>query len=381
MRLQLSRPGRRGAWSGARLARASVLAVVALAGCAGHAAIEQPTVAAVGARVYADDDRVTVWSPTARAITTAPRGVTIEAHATVDAVTAASIDVVSSASPYPFHEERVEGGAGASVTVADYQQIGVTAIVSDEHDYTALRLGARWRAELARRNTTVDVAYTFGLDEVGRVGDPGFARPRGEHRSAISVTQILDRRSYLDLAGEVVHTSGYQANPYRYVPITMGGVIGYVLPEVVPERRTAAAALVRLRRALADAWFGHGDYRVTRDTWGVTSHTASARLLRSFGDDDQWLFGAELRGYLQDGASFYRGHYAGDTGAPAWRTRDHALGGMRTVTMGATARRRWSWRDLEVTAALAGMHFRWLDDPRQRSRAAVVSSLTLLVPM
>lgn len=353
---------------------------VALAAAEARAQAEVEPAAAAGLRVYADDDHVTVWSPSARATAALPRGVAVDVHAVIDAVTAASIDVTSSASPYAFHERRVEGGGAVAVAVAAQQQVGVTAIVSDEHDYTSLRLGGRWRAELARRNATLEVSYTAGFDQVGRAGDPTFARDRREHRGVISLTQILDRRGYLDVVVEGIRTTGYQANPYRFVPVTMAGAVAYALPEAVPDARAAVAALVRMRRALGGAWFGHADYRLARDTWGITSHTGSARLLRGFADDAV-LLGAELRGYLQDGASFHRATYAGDLGAPVWRTRDHVLGAMHTLTLGVTARARLPWRAAEATAALAWLRFGWSDDPRQRGRDAVVSSLTVLVPL
>jgi hypothetical protein len=384
MRLQLSSPG--GASPHLPAARAAALAALAAAAAlaltAGdvRAQADDSPAAAVGLRVYADDDHVTVWSPSARAAATLPRAVVVDVHATVDAVTAASIDVTSSASPYSFSERRVEGGAGVAAPVAAYQQVGGTVIVSDEHDYTSLRVGARARAELARRNATLEVAYTAGFDQVGRAGDPTFARDRGEHRGVISLTQIVDRRGYLDVVVEGVRTTGYQSNPYRFVPVTMAGVVAYALPEAVPDVRNAVAASVRVRRAVGATWFGHADYRLARDTWGVTSHTASARLLRGLADDAV-LLGAEVRGYLQDGASFHRASYAGEVGAPVWRTRDHVLGAMRTITLGTTARVRLPWRAAEATAALAWMRFGWLDDPRQRRRDAVVSSLTVLVPL
>ena len=357
-----------------------IAGAVALAAAEARAQAEVEPAAVAGVRVYADDDHVTVWSPSARATATLPRGVVVDAHVVMDAVTAASIDVTSSASPYAFAERRLEGGGGVAVPVAAQQQVGATVVVSDEHDYTSLRVGGRWRGELARRNATLELGYTAGFDQVGRAGDPTFARDRREHRGVVSFTQIVDRRGYLDLVVEGVRTTGYQANPYRFVPITMAGAVAYALPEAVPTSRDAVAALVRLRRALAPAWFAHVDYRLARDTWGITSHTGSARVVRAL-DDDEVLLGAELRGYLQDGASFHRASYAGELGAPVWRTRDHVLGAMHTLTVGATAQARLPWRGAQATAAAAWLRFGWGDDLRQRDRDAIVSSLTVLVPL
>jgi len=64
--------------------------------------------------VYADDDHVTVISPSTRVIAGLGPRTSLAVDATIDAVTGASVDVVSSASPATVHERRVE--IGTSVT-------------------------------------------------------------------------------------------------------------------------------------------------------------------------------------------------------------------------------------------------------------------------
>lgn len=345
-------------------------------------AIAQPVderTAEASLRVYADDDHVTVWTPAARVVVPLPDDIVVEAETTIDALTAASIDVTSTASPYAFDERRVEGGLAGRVEIADLQWIGAQAIVSDENDYTSLHVGASWRAEVARRNATVELAYTAALDTVGRAGDPQFAEARRGHRAVASFTQITDRAGYLDVVVDAEHQTGYLASPYRYVPITVDGAVAYALPERVPDERTAIAALARIRRAVAAGWFAHGDYRLCRDTWGVTSHTLTARATRAL-REDELLVGVEARGYLQDAATFARATYEGDLGAPAWRTRDRSLGAMRTVTVGGVADLVLPWLDARLAASLAWAHFAWPDDPLQRRRDAVITSLALHLP-
>ena len=370
MRVQLIRP---------RVIALAIMAMTAAPGGA-RAQVDDPRQVTVGLRVYADDDRVTVWSPSARAAAPLPHGVTVDVATTVDAVTAASIDGVSTASPYAFTETRIEGGVGLTVEVRPRHAVTARVIGSDERDYTALRLSAGWRAELAARNTTVDLTFTAGLDTVGRAGDPTFARDRRELRGALALTQITDRRGYVDLVVEAADQRGYLANPYRFVPIEMAGAVAYTLPERAPDQRTAVAALVRVRRALTDAAFVHGDYRLSRDTWGVTSNTATLRLSRAM-RADELLLGVEARGYRQDAASFHRAVYAGDSGAPAWRTSDRALGRMASATAGVVAESTVPWHGLRVSMSAAWVHFWWLDDLRQSDRDAVVASLGLVVPL
>lgn len=351
------------------------LAVAAAPGLA-RAQADDDTVATGGVRLYADDDHVTVWSPWTTGHTTVGDAVRLDATAAVDAVTAASIDVVSAASPRTVHELRLEGDVGAAVGYARDRWAVVRAALSDERDYTAARLGVGWRGELAERNLTLELAYTLGRDTVGRTGDPTFARARHEQRLVISATQILDRRGYLDVVVDLLERRGYQASPYRFVPIATADGSSYSLPEEVPTSHLAAAALARLRRAVGEGWFVHADYRLTLDSWAMTSHTASARVLRAMADDRHRI-GLEVRGYLQGAASFYRARYTDDGGAPAWRSRDHGLGRMRALSIGALADAGLPWPALRLTASATWIHFAWLDDVRQSHRDALVATLAL----
>ncbi len=363
-----------------QLTAIAAIAGAAVAPAAARAQADTGPATTVGLRVYADDDRVTVWSPSATATTPLPHQLTVDAAVTIDAVSAASIDVVSTASPYVFTETRVEGGAGVALAITSHQRLSARALLSDERDYAALRLGAGWRAELAARNTTVELTYTAGLDTVGRAGDPGFARDRREHRLAAALTQITDRRGYADLVIEGADQRGYLANPYRFVPIEVAGAPAYALAEQVPDQRTSLAALIRMRRVVAATGFVHADYRLSRDTWGITSHTITVRATRSL-RADELLVGLEARGYRQGAASFQRAVYTDDGGAPAWRTRDHALGRMASMTAGAVADATLPRGGVHVAASAAWVRFWWLDDPRQSDRDALIASLALHVPL
>lgn len=361
--------------------RLQLIAVVVVLSTAPAAAQVEPETrnATAGVLIYADDDHVTVWSPRARVAVPAPHEVVVDVETVVDAVTAASADVITAASPYAFEERRVEGGVGARLEIADHHWIGARAIVSDENDYTSLRLGALWLAELARRNATLQLEYTAAFDTVGRAGDPMFAALRRGHRATATLTQVTDRRGYIDLVLDVARDTGYLASPYRYVPITIGGMASYALPERVPDEHSSLAALVRLRREVVRGWYGHLDYRLCRDDWDLTSHTMSAKALHGLVDDTV-LVGLAARGYLQSAASFFRASYLGDDGAPAWRTRDRTLGTARTLAISAMVDAVLPWRELRASGSLAVVRFWWPDDPIQRRRDAVISTLSVQLP-
>ena len=159
-----------------------IAGAVALAAAEARAQAEVEPAAVAGVRVYADDDHVTVWSPSARATATLPRGVVVDAHVVMDAVTAASIDVTSSASPYAFAERRLEGGGGVAVPVAAQQQVGATVVVSDEHDYTSLRVGAvtlEHRLGLGHEHRGVTHRQRHRRRRLERAAGDDRQRPRG----------------------------------------------------------------------------------------------------------------------------------------------------------------------------------------------------------
>jgi hypothetical protein len=346
------------------------------------------TSAEASLRVYQDDDAVRVWSPGARVQTTLGERLTIELDTSIDALSAASVDVTSQASPRGFEETRVEGGARASLAFGATRSVSVEVVGSTENDYDALRVGLGTRVELARRNATLDARWTGSFDVVGRAGDPSFARDRRGQRLVLTFTHIVDPRMYLDVAVDGELTWGYLASPYRYVPVTgpadPEGAPLYQLPEAVPGRRAALATLARVRRALGRRWFAHVEYRLYGDSWGVWSHTGTGALALALADDHVVL-GLQGRVYWQGAASFYEAHVVDDGGgAPAWRTRDRAFGGMRSVAASLAA--DWWPGDGAVTSAprltlaVTLVRFTWLDFPLQRGRDAVITSAALVVP-
>jgi hypothetical protein len=358
-----------------QLTRAAMVASLALVGADRAALADLDTVRGGDAsvRVYTDDDHVTVVTPQVRAATPIGRRFALDVGALVDVVSAASIDVTSAASRTTVHDQRVELDVGAEWAVTRTLSLRPRVVGSIENDYRSLHLGLGARVEALDKNLIVSLDYSGVLDQVLRAQDPYFLRPRSGHRLVAVVTVVAGRRTLIDavLDGELV--DGYQASPYRFVPIEdRGGGRLYSLAEATPDRRLRLAALARLRRALSDHWFFHADYRFYGDSWSILSHTASARLLAGYG---RVVATAEARGYYQGAASFYRAHYVDDgSGPPAWRTRDRALGGVASVLGGLTldvfVGRGLPADGPHAVLSVDAFHFWWLDFPLQRDRTA-----------
>jgi hypothetical protein len=295
-------------------------------------------------------------------------------HAAADAVTGASVDVLTSASPVSVRELRVEvGGRLARSLGASGLLVAADVRASHERDYDSLRAGAALRAELAERNLVLELQYRAGLDVAEDVA-AGPGGHRTTHQLVLAVTQVLGERTVADVIVDLGSASGFHASPYRLVPLVDPS---WPLPtwvaEATPERRRAVAVAARLRRALTSAWFATAGHRFYEDEWEVTSHTTTVDVSRQTGP--RWLLGLGLRGYLQDGAEFYRAAYTAMP-VPALRTRDRTLGPMRSILATFTVDRALGDGPVHVVAACGVMSFWYLDSPLQARRSALVTTLS-----
>lgn len=293
-----------------------------------------------GLHVYIDDDHVTVVSPFAAVRTDVTPRIAIAADTTVDAVSAASVDVITSASPQTVHEQRVELGLASSYRFGRATWWTAGARASHEHDYDAIRLRASAKTELAQRNTTLQLDYVLGYDDVSSMSDRSFHQDRTSHELVLGASQLLTRRSVVDVELDLTTSDGYHASPYRVVRVEAAGMpLPMSLDEVTPTLRESAAITTRVRYAPMDRWTTSAAYRFYDDTWSVASHTLTAEVLRSTADR---LIGLTLRGYSQGDAWFYAERY---TAASRYRTHDRTLGAMRSLYGAVT-----------LDAALASCH-------------------------
>lgn len=347
-----------------------IACALGLAGSARADDLDEPT-ARASIRVYADDDHVTVISPSALVRARAAAGLTLAADVTVDAVTAASVDVVTSASPRTVHEQRVEAGLAATRRQGRATWLSVGARGSHENDYDALRVRAAGRHEFAERNTTLELAYVFGADAASSVIDPDFHAHRTSHEGIATASQLLSPRTVVDVIADATVANGYHASPYRDVLVdVVGSPLVMRISERTPERHASLAIAGRVRQAIGSTLAASSTYRYYRDDWGIASHTLTAQLFHQRGPV---LLGVEARGYAQTAASFYRAHYEVAGELPTLRTRDRTLGAMRSayaaLTADATVGRAEAWH---VIGALGAMRFWFVDFPAQANRDALI---------
>jgi hypothetical protein len=289
-----------------------------------------------------DGGGVEAWGPALLVRKDLLNKVSLFASYYADILSNASIDVVTTASPYD--ETRHEYGVGFDYAVRD-SLITVSATTSDEPDYKADALSVDVTTETFSGMTSVSLGYTYGRDEVGRT-DEGFFDRASHWRYRFGVTQILTPRWLASANFEVVSDDGYLGNPYR-----AARVFGAAVPERVPRTRTSRALKFRAIGEIAPALSLRGEYRYFWDTWDIKAHTFDLGLTRRFGQN--WLVDGYLRGYRQDGALFYSDNASSET---LYVTRNRQLSDYGSYAIGTKA--TWTWLraagryDVRVSGAL-----------------------------
>lgn len=240
----------------------------------------------------------------------------------VDAVSNASIDVVTTASPY--RERRNEYGLSADYVYRD-AQITLGTSTSREPDYTANTFSADVTQEVFGGMTTVSLGTTRGSDKVGKHGSPEFSDTARHWQYRVGVTQILTPRWIASVNVEALADDGFLGSPYR-----VARVFGAAVPERDPRTRSARAIKFRLIGDLGSHDAVHLDYRYFRDTWDIKAHTAEIGYSRYFGDS--LLADTFVRGYSQQHALFYSDNATSET---TYVSRNRQLSTFTSVGLGA----------------------------------------------
>jgi hypothetical protein len=238
----------------------------------------------------------------------------------VDSVSNASIDVVTTASPYK--EKRTEYAFGIDYAVRDsLLTFGVSS--SREPDYTANSASFDISQEVFGGMTTVALGYTRGSDKVGKHGEAGFFDRVTHWQYRAGLTQILTPRWLASANFEAISDSGFLGSPYR-----AARVFGAAVPERNPRTRSSRALKFRVIGDLGSRNSVHADYRYFWDTWAIKAHT------RYIGD--AWLADAFVRFYKQSHALFYSDNAQAET---AYVSRNRQLSTFHSIGLGAKVAR------------------------------------------
>ncbi len=248
------------------------------------------------------------------------KSVSIVANYYVDMVSSASIDVVTTASPYTEEREQMSLGM-------DYLRGNTTMSIavtnSEESDFSADSYSFSVSQDMFGDLTTLTLAYSLGNDEVRRSDDDTFIRDADRQFYSIGLTQIISRNMIMGLNVETITDEGFLNNPYRTVRyVDSSNPVGYAYEaELYPNTRTSTAVGIRARYYLPYRAAIQGEYRFFTDTWGIISHTGALSYTHPWGP---FTFTGKYRFYTQDQADFYSDLFSRSE-ATNFRARDKEL--------------------------------------------------------
>ncbi|MEO5882307.1 MAG: DUF3570 domain-containing protein [Caldimonas sp.] len=295
---------------------------------------------------------VTAWGPAFLVRKSVADRFSLTGSYYLDAVSNASIDVVTTASKYK--ETRHEFALSGDYVYRD-SQITIGGSTSREPDYTANRVSLDISQEVFGGMSTVALGFTRGSDKVGKKDSPEFSDSARHWQYRLGVSQILTPRWIMSLNAEALSDDGYLGSPYR-----AARVFGAAVPERNPRTRSARALMLRVKGDLGSRDAISASYRYYRDTWEIKGHTLELGYSRYF--QETWLADAYLRYYTQSGALFYSDNAQSET---TYVSRNRQLGSFNNAAVGAKV--SWLLRkepgkyEIKLNGAYEFAHFKFKD--------------------
>jgi hypothetical protein len=313
--------------------------------------------AALETSAYADTLAVRIWNPAVRASIGSPtNGWNVGASYLVDFVSAASPDIVSTASPRGSdtrHGASINGGYKPA-------RFGVeaAAAISSESDYVSRSAGVAAVGDFLDKSVTPRLGFSFTSDTIGRGGTSYdvFSNQLYASEASAGASFILSPRTLVIAGVTAAFERGDQSKPYRLIPMFARGVAmargassDAVNAQRLPVRPYEQLPLERDRRTLAARIahrFEHSTLRVEQrlydDSWQVRGSSTDVRFFVDLGA--RITAGPHARVHVQTGASFhqrvYHAEIAPTVRVPLFRTTDRELSPLFSVTGGGAV---W-WR-------------------------------------
>ncbi len=250
----------------------------------------------------------------------------------IDNVSSASIDVITTASPYT--EERVENSVSVDyLNEKTLMSAGFTQ--SDESDFGATTFSFSISQDFFGDLSTLSMGYAQGDNTVRNNTDPDFVKDVLARNYRLSLSQIITKDFLMAFALETMTDEGYLNNPYRSVRYKVDDPsvpLGYLYqPEVYPNTRTSHAFALRGRYYLPHRAALHGGYRFFTDTWGINAHTFELGYTLPYKED--YIFELSYRFYDQTKADFYRDLF-NHQNEFIFMARDKEMSSFTTQTLG-----------------------------------------------
>jgi hypothetical protein len=224
-------------------------------------------------------------------------GWSVQGSYLVDVVSAASVDIVSTASRQ-WTEARQAGTLEANYKPGTLG-LSVSGAVSDEPDYLSWATGLMLTQDLLEKNLTLFAGYDHVQDTAGRTGTAFSVFSRGIRTDGLKLglNVVVNRATIGTAVVDARFVNGDSSDPYRYVPlfapgtpVPLGASIDTVNSLRLSERALEQVPLSRSRYALT-LRVAHRfrtstlrlEERLYDDTWSLLAQTADARWLVDLG--------------------------------------------------------------------------------------------------
>lgn len=149
----------------------------------------------------------------------------------------------------------------------------------------------------------------------------------------IGLTQVINRRTLMQLNYSLGTSSGYLTDPYKIISLidgTTGETTGYIT-ERRPDQRLRQSAYWKTVYHLGEDVI-HFSYRYYWDDWGIRSHTVDLHYRFELGHD--FYLEPQVRYYSQTAADFYRFSLVDGAPLPSYASADYRLAEMSSYTYG-----------------------------------------------
>lgn len=346
---------------------------------------------------YNDDDALDAVSPSLSLAATHPtEGWNVGAHVMVDVISAASADIVATASRR-FDDVRFASSLGGGYKIGPVTA-GLNGALSVESDYIGRSVGLSARTDLLDKALSPQLAYTFGFDTLGRADTDFdvFHRKLQSHAINAGASLVVDGSTLVVAHATLQFELGDRSQPYRHVPMFSAEVVpslpkgaspklvayarADVMPlEQLPQDRFRYALLLRGAHRLDESTTVRGDERLYIDSWGQFGSTTDARYFLDL--DEKLRVDGHLRFHVQGPVDFWQFAYVVEevpgrgVVLPELRTGNRELGPLLTATLGGGARYQIT-EMFSLQLQLAGIYTRFFDHLYIRDRIGVFTSTT-----
>jgi len=237
-----------------------------------------------------------------------------------------------------FKDTRVALGADYTQSLDRMSKIIWGANLSGEHDYFSMGVSANYSQDFNNRNTTLNVGLGFNSDSINaHSGTPTEFAPMmvsgtgknvsGDSESKtltdfmIGITQVIDRKTMVQLNLSLGSVSGYQNDPYKIVTVVADPATGLPITgvdspffdtavtgnrpyvyEKRPDSRQKNSLFLKAVHHL-DEDVINASYRYYSDDWGIKSHTLDLKYRYELANS---YLQPHVRYYSQSAADFYR---------------------------------------------------------------------------